>query len=487
MKHTGRLPRNDLITKYILERDTDLTQESPEIPSIAAGNPVLTVELGYKRVNVGTLREGELYHRIYEALLDQCPFIRGRAVSCSGIPVKIEVDAIVDENRLSKSHFTVSVLNPTEDSYWGSNNALRRLMIGTVAGAMEAATWNPHNCLKRDGQIYCNMANFVSVIVPHAKDAPATDRYYKLNVRFTSDHAMPKSTFDCTGLLTPANGVVDHYLPEYQSTTGMTLERNVLCQKPDPATIDANQDDELDLSSPTFDDVLEVRDVRLERVVEYKGSRGRDLDSINAPVEASPQDVSDKTIRINIGGKSVNIGTLKGPVLYDEIYKALKRMCYSNEVSCDRSASVDIHVKEALLGRGGRAPGSLDVRVTVPNSYYGTDNALRRLLIGTVAGIFEAAVNHDKGICQKRDGKTFCNIKEKIDVLVPNGDSLMAVRFTGLGDNEMGGFDCDGILGDANRVVDALKSEYESVLHKALDRNVKCIKHCPCFTNGCLC
>jgi hypothetical protein len=202
------------------KRDTGHIESSLQ----TRNNPVLTVEFGVRPTNLGKLRGSPLYGKIMDMIKLQCPKERG---NCDhGIPSSFDVDAMVSDTRKGRVQVTIEVLQ----AYWGDSSELWALMIGTIAGAQEQASLNPNKCKRRTE--YCNVANFVSVVVPPKKGSPFGTPTTKMDVLFTSKHQMKKTSFDCMGLLTPVHTIVDILMPGYKKYAGIDFERNVRCQGP---------------------------------------------------------------------------------------------------------------------------------------------------------------------------------------------------------------------------------------------------------------
>jgi hypothetical protein len=502
----NNMDRNVWCAEDESKRDISLVDSSIQIRN----NPVLTVEFGLRRTNFGKLHGSPMYGKVMDVIKLQCPQANG---NCDhGRPSSFEVDS---DNQKGHHTVTIEVLK----AYWGDSAELWALMIGTIAGAQEQASLNPNNCkIKRLG--YCNIAHFISIIVPPKKGSPSDTPTTKMDVQFTSKHEMAKTRFDCVGLLTPVNNIVDILMPGYTKYAGMDFERNVRCQTP--------ASDEMDANTEFVDNLERAATVTF---------RPRKVDPINSTDLVLTRDV-DRTIRVEVGTVAQNVGNLGANYLYDLIYKTFVDLCPVDNVMCTGTYTRRprwISCREAIAKRyscsvlktshqdtnlclspycfaiiltncanlgswslarkttikverqlndGKMDPKGGTLEIWVERSYWGPDNPLRLLFIGTIAKMLESGTLNGK-TCQRTHDHTVCSIPHLVNIKT-NGDCFFEARFHHKELTETTPlFHCVDQVKDLEGAVDLYKSYYEAALGGSLDRTVTCqhekTKHCRFF------
>jgi hypothetical protein len=155
------------------------------------------------------------------------------------------------------------------------------------------------------------------------------------------------------------------------------------------------------------------------------------------PPVADPLD--PLTVIITLGNNKVNIGDhLRGPPLYDEIYKALVKACFGNMQECSGSSvSFTVHYNDTDYQQQDTP---LNLRSTLKWKDITNDQLL--LLIGTVAQTIEVMSDDEKNCYQYEKMKTkYCNINDYVSV-EDNRGNLFEVKFNTDRGPAGGHFDC---------------------------------------------
>jgi hypothetical protein len=326
------------------------------------GEHTLQVVIGSTPQHTGMTRGSRLYDQVYQTLVAQCPG-GGNILEClrKGAALPIGVDGLISNRKTGPVHFKVEVI----ESFWGSgNDALRLLMIGTVAAIVQAsANAGTKNCETRNNNgktpsYYCNVPDWISVKPP----LESGDRWTRLEVRITSDHT--RNHYDCQGFLSPANNAVDPLLSEYATVTHhQWVDRNLWC-----------------LSNT-------------------KGS----TDLVTTLPEPSLAKRSDGTLSVELGTSGQQTGHVRGSYLYHMVYEALLKLCpeHGTSIGSGKCWSYTAYFSINAMNGTVKVPSSVGVTVDGSPHWDGKNNALRLLMIGTLAGIVEQASLIEDKNCRK--------------------------------------------------------------------------------------
>lgn len=178
-------------------------------------------------------------------------------------------------------------------------------------------------------------------------------------------------------------------------------------------------------------------------------------------------------IRLELGTRRTNVGSLRDGALYDAIYKALQTACRPAFVmDCKQTkAAIPVYGEDGLL----RTNSELEVQVNMIDNK--GSNATYYLLIGAVAGAVERGRGQDDANCRwfntHRNWRWLhCNTVNSVGVFFPNGACLkvsLKSKFEG------GSFGCGKMKDMAGDYLRSLSGEIEqSVGTKDLSEDVKC-------------
>lgn len=143
-----------------------------------------------------------------------------------------------------------------EAAQW-SNDDLRKLMIGTIAGTVEQMPESPANCYVRDADpiweplhYHCNIAGFVGV--------ETSGRQNWLDVRFKMSSRGGR--FNCASMKDKAQSKTDTLLPLYQQNLGVDNVNSFFqCQgNPTGAMGGVGNDKSTVAGNPTYDEDEEL-------------------------------------------------------------------------------------------------------------------------------------------------------------------------------------------------------------------------------------
>jgi hypothetical protein len=147
----------------------------------------------------------------------------------------------------------------------------------------------------------------------------------------------------------------------------------------------------------------------------------------------------------------------------------------------DRKITIKV---ERQLNDGKIDPRGGTLEVWVERSYWGPDNPLRLLFIGTIAKILESGTLNGK-TCQRTHDHTVCSIPHLVNIKT-SGDCFFKARFHHKELTETTPpFHCVDQVKDLDGAVDLYKSYYEKALGRSLDRTITCqhekTKYCRFF------
>ncbi|PSN63344.1 hypothetical protein BS50DRAFT_648854 [Corynespora cassiicola Philippines] len=191
---------------------TDSLEE--EVPG---GN--VQVYIGHIARNVGTIGNvdpSDLYGKIWTTLDAMCP---DGSTECRESSRKIPV-LCPEGHILVQKDLEVKVLR----SYYGTNMRLRRLMIGSIAGAMQKSIESDANCYNHYKNIHerpiklCNVAHVYGVDV----------REDHLNIALETPTNNGK--WDCNTVQGPTDKYIEGLLAEYaQALGGGEVTKTIYC------------------------------------------------------------------------------------------------------------------------------------------------------------------------------------------------------------------------------------------------------------------
>ncbi|CAO2647212.1 Nn.00g081340.m01.CDS01 [Neocucurbitaria sp. VM-36] len=179
---------------------------------------------------------------------------------------------------------------------------------------------------------------------------------------------------------------------------------------------------------------------------------------------------SAAAIVLKLGTQRTNVGSATRAYLYDQVYKALYKICPPSRGACNQDTAKFkvLHPPE----NGATVSYPEDLTVWVENSKWDSNEVIYRLMVGIVAGSFERGT-YTKGNCYtakdyrkgEREGVDaefeFCNSVNVVAVKLPGGYH-MKVHFTS--SSTRGEMDCTKVIGHAQGYVDTLQKEIEQAL-----------------------
>lgn len=109
-----------------------------------------------------------------------------------------------------------------ERSYWGPDNPLRLLFIGTIAKILESGTLNGKTCKRTYDRTVCSVSHLVNI---------KTNGECFFEARFRHKELIETTPpFHCVDQVQDLERAVDLYKPYYEATLGRSLNREVACQ-----------------------------------------------------------------------------------------------------------------------------------------------------------------------------------------------------------------------------------------------------------------
>ncbi|KAF2252823.1 hypothetical protein BU26DRAFT_501117 [Trematosphaeria pertusa] len=186
-------------------------------------------------------------------------------------------------------------------------------------------------------------------------------------------------------------------------------------------------------------------------------------------------------VTVAIGALARNVGNLLGSALYGTIWKGLDSICPPGQSECRKSTSGK-HTYESFaieleyVDKGDSFAHGPYLTLIVEHSFHRTE-ALRRLMIGSVAGALERSTRSAEN-CRnlRRDSWTslHCNVGDSVAVLA--GGSKLIVGISSRQDKgDGGGFDCGVVVDGAREYVDSLMPEYGREFGGGALADVKCV------------
>ncbi|KAF2128429.1 hypothetical protein P153DRAFT_357781 [Dothidotthia symphoricarpi CBS 119687] len=216
-------PASDLVvrTNDVLTQSRNITSQlsvaavNDEVSETYHGEHTVEMWLGINRANVGDLTGSALYGMIWKALDVICD--RGRAHDCDSTSRAINVNYLNDKNKIDRGFLRLKV----ESGYW-SDDAVRRLMIGSVAGALEALSNAQDNCFDAPGsKRLCNVSDRVKI---HTISG---------NIHVFINSPTDDGSFWCCQNRSPIDNVLDRLGSEWLSHSpmwqGKGFSRDVRC------------------------------------------------------------------------------------------------------------------------------------------------------------------------------------------------------------------------------------------------------------------
>ncbi|KAF2018475.1 hypothetical protein BU24DRAFT_491433 [Aaosphaeria arxii CBS 175.79] len=203
---------------------------------------------------------------------------------------------------------------------------------------------------------------------------------------------------------------------------------------------------------------------------------GVELQGGNATSEISQGQAN--TVTVKLGTLRQNVGGLKGPAIYDMIYKGLQSLCRADPLHPGRCLPEGFRIFPVNYIDGWHGQSKEPLQVTVTDSYYGDNIALRNLMIGAIASAIQRSTE-DKKNCEKWVDiyplnvhviKDYCNIGDFVEVTTPNGRLVVSFQSSRRG----GHYDCMAIIGKVDADVQRLMPEYNNAHGANLMRNVIC-------------
>ncbi|KAF2656303.1 hypothetical protein K491DRAFT_745287 [Lophiostoma macrostomum CBS 122681] len=171
------------------------------------------------------------------------------------------------------------------------------------------------------------------------------------------------------------------------------------------------------------------------------------------------------------GTDVANVGDLVGSALYGSVYQALDWLCPLSEQQCkydDAHKPVVYKIPVRYVDGTTLMDDSLEVGVLY--SHYGTNDALRRLFIGTIAGAVQKASEH-KGNCHLETygvalkyNIVICTINNFVGVVVRDGVDYMVAEFKTNGKDCCNTNECSSVRPIVEDSVKDLLPEYKSAL-----------------------
>lgn len=157
---------------------------------------------------------------------------------------------------------------------------------------------------------------------------------------------------------------------------------------------------------------------------------------------------------VTLSNTKTNIGGLTGSELYHAIYTALAYLCPQEGHKC-RTEEYSINYRNQ----------SRPLKVKIKNSLYADENSvrkdsLRRLMIGTIAGVAEAQ-SKTANNCFQTNSTSWCNIGDQVHAHINNKERYIEAAFHT--DNHDGAYNCETTMGAAVGKVDPLLPELISV------------------------
>ncbi|KAF2874673.1 hypothetical protein BDV95DRAFT_603475 [Massariosphaeria phaeospora] len=396
------------------------TSDETTAGALPSNGDQLVIRLGTKKQNVGIV-DGSLYDAIYQALDYLCPY---GTTQCRTDVYSLNV-LHFDGSDVTKENLDVKV----EHSYYGGANdaeRLRRTIIKTVAAALEQSSINRKNCYtfkygweKQLLGEHCNVGDFVDLKI-------GKNTFF---LRLSTRPAL--GVFDCPAILHAVSSYVDRRL---LSQYGMSMEP--VAGKVTQETMCSTNVNERDLEANGGGNII-----------------------------------------LALGNEKQNVGVLIGSALYGSIYKALEYLCPAGAEECryhhDRRPEVYtltvVYFDDFTLTQE-------KLELKVEYSYLGSNEPLRRLMIGTIAGALERASTEAKNCCDfiygtiwKHKGR-HCNVNDFVGLTIGEYRILLKVS-TRTSD---GVLDCPAALGAVTAYVDSLVPEYEQALGGTVTREPYC-------------
>ncbi|KAI8933275.1 hypothetical protein NX059_009904 [Plenodomus lindquistii] len=134
----------------------------------------ITLTMSSTRLNYGGTPYAHIYNNIYRAIRSSCPFASYNSQCKSrfhAVHGKIKTRV---HSAPGVAPFTVDILLTIDSASWNGNEALYKLMVGSLAGAVERGTYDARNCESfvefeggvKKGFTFCNSMASVRIDVP---------------------------------------------------------------------------------------------------------------------------------------------------------------------------------------------------------------------------------------------------------------------------------------------------------------------------------
>jgi hypothetical protein len=173
---------------------------------------------------------------------------------------------------------------------------------------------------------------------------------------------------------------------------------------------------------------------------------------------------------VYLGTKRANIGVLSGPVIYDQIYKALAYLCPSSPCRTNERYNIEVAWKDKKVIRQGT------LQVWLANGNFRNVKE-RNILIGMAAGYGEKSQNDNKNcfsmkVSGRKKAHRFCNMGNSIVINVSNMLGQLDVHFDS--SPPVHKFDCVAVRQATTDYIKSLVSELEASFAWPVTTNVQC-------------
>ncbi|KAF1847885.1 uncharacterized protein K460DRAFT_275617 [Cucurbitaria berberidis CBS 394.84] len=173
----------------------------------------ILLELGTKKVNVGSSSPAALYDQVYHALQAICPPTAPGACLQTTSTFRVDVEKRVRADRSATAPFPEDLTVSVDRAWWNSDSKIYFLMVGVIAGSFERGIWDAANCYtfvehKRGHDVehrHCNSVDYVAVHFPGG---------YHMQVHFRSSSST--GSLDCGKVYPHAAGYVDTLQPQIE-------------------------------------------------------------------------------------------------------------------------------------------------------------------------------------------------------------------------------------------------------------------------------
>lgn len=219
------------------QKPTSITPSvrSPKLPSQSQLTPpailplqgTIMLELSPHRVNVGSLPPNEIYNAANTAIQEICPFGSSHACIQKTSSFKVPLEVCARADRDARTTVQESIAVDIDHAFWGYNEAIYRLLVGSLAGAFERAAGVEANCYTFTEHLvgrdvvhrHCNSVDYAGVYLPGG---------YHMQVHFKG--SSKTGEFQCARAVEPVGGYVETLKGEMEKEVGeAALDVGVRC------------------------------------------------------------------------------------------------------------------------------------------------------------------------------------------------------------------------------------------------------------------